>query len=660
MPEPITILHVDDDEANRYVVARMLQSAGYQVLEAATGEMGIELAIAANPDLVILDVQLPGLNGFEVCHQLKSSPTTAAIPILHLSATFVAGRDKAQGLNSGADAYLTQPVEPIELIATIRALLRIRQAEDSAVILAREWETTFNSISDGVGLLDRDGNFMRCNPTLAEILGKPIEEIPGCPHHLLMQEALEMGKGGCFLRSKTSQRREVMEIQAQGRWFSKTVDPVLNAQGQFTGAVFVLVDITDRKRIETERIQLLAREQEARVQAEVANRLKDEFLATLSHELRSPLNAMLGWTRLLNTRKLDAVTTARAMETIERTARAQAQLVEDLLDVSRIISGKMLLNLSSVELSNVIAATVETLSPAIEAKAIRLHLELNRATGAIVGDAARLQQVVWNLLSNAIKFTPSDGQVKVSLTQAKAGVEIAVSDTGQGINPEFVPYVFDRFRQADSSTTRTFGGLGLGLAIVRHLVELHGGTVQAASAGENQGATFTVHLPLTPQTPAPDQPNLPHRLPTLSPTLAALPSLQGIRVLVVDDEADARDYLTAALQECQAEVTIATSAAQAIATLAQVAPDLLISDIGMPEEDGYSLIRRIRALPAHQGGAIPAIATTAYARTEDQDRAITAGFQVHLPKPIEPTKLAAAILALVREGRGVDGWMGRG
>jgi PAS domain S-box-containing protein len=656
MPEPITILHVDDDEANRYVVARMLQNAGYQVLEAVTGEAGLELAIAANPDLVILDVQLPGLTGFEVCQQLKSTPATAVIPVLHLSATFVAGRDKAQGLDSGADAYLAQPVEPIELIATIRSLLRIRRAEESALSLAREWETTFNSISDGVGLLDLDGNFMRCNPTLARILGKPINEIPGRPHHLLMQEALEMGRGGCFLRAKASRQREVMELRVREQWFSKTVDPVLDAQGKFTGAVFVLVDITDRKRIETERIQLLAREQEARVQAEVANRLKDEFLATLSHELRSPLNAMLGWTRLLNTRKLDAVTTARAMETIERTARAQAQLVDDLLDVSRIISGKMPLNLSPVELSNVITATVETLSPAIEAKTIHLHLELNRATGAIVGDAARLQQVVWNLLSNAIKFTPGGGQVKVSLAQAQESVEIIVSDTGQGIKPEFVPYVFDRFRQADSSTTRTFGGLGLGLAIVRHLVELHGGTVQAASAGENQGASFTVRLPLTPESLVLDRPEVPQPIPSPCLALADLPSLQGIRVLVVDDEADARDYLTAALRECHAEVIIATSAAQAIATLTQAPPNLLISDIGMPEEDGYSLIRRIRALPAAQGGAIPAIATTAYARTEDQERAIAAGFQIHLSKPIEPTKLASAVLALVRESReGIEG-----
>ena len=649
MPEPITILHVDDDETNRYVVARMLQNAGYQVLQAATGEAGLELALTANPDLVILDVQLPGLNGFEVCHQLKSAPATVGIPVLHLSATFVAGRDKAQGLDSGADAYLAQPVEPIELIATIRSLLRIRRAEEFATTLAQEWETTFNSISNGVGLLDLDGNFVRCNPTLAKILGKPIHEIAGRPHYLLMQEALEMGKGGCFDRAKASRRREVMEIQTQERWFSKTVDPVLDAHGGFTGAVFVLVDITDRKRIETERIQLLAREQAARVQAEVANRLKDEFLATLSHELRSPLNAMLGWTRLLNTRKLDAATTARAMETIERTARAQAQLVDDLLDVSRIISGKMPLNVSSVELGSVIGATVETLSPAIEAKGIQLQLDLNRTVGTIAGDSARLQQVVWNLLSNAIKFTPIGGQVAVKLVQDNECVEIMVSDTGQGIKPEFVPYVFDRFRQADSSTTRTFGGLGLGLAIVRHLVELHGGTVQATSAGENQGAAFTVKLPLTSTVTASEPPELPDSPVNPSASLTYLPSLHGIRVLVVDDEADARDYLTAALQECGAEVAIATSAAQAITTLTQAPPDILISDIGMPGEDGYSLIRRVRALSPNQGSAVPAIATTAYARAEDQTRALAAGFQIHLAKPIEPAKLAEAIIGLVRQ-----------
>ncbi|HEY9909039.1 MAG TPA: response regulator [Thermosynechococcaceae cyanobacterium] len=653
----VTILHVDDNETNRYVVTRMLQSAGYQVLQAATGEEGLQLAVEQSPDLVILDVQLPGLSGFEVCHRLKSNPATTSIPVLHLSATFVASRDKAQGLDSGADGYLAQPVEPIELIATVRSLLRVRQAEEAALTLAREWQTTFDSISDGVGLLDSEGNFRRCNPRMVKILGKPLSEISGRPHHLLMREVFEVGKGGCFERSKATRQRENLEIQVAGRWYAKSIDPVLDEQGSFTGAVFTLIDITTakqaeeiRQRSEAERAQLLAREQEARVQAETANRLKDEFLATLSHELRSPLNAMLGWTRLLNTRKLDEATTARAMETIERTARAQAQLVEDLLDVSRIIGGKMQLNVRPMDLSNVIRATVETLTPALEAKAIQLQLELDATIGSIAGDAARLQQVVWNLLSNAIKFTPSGGQVTIKLKQVNSCIELCISDTGQGILPEFVPFVFDRFRQADSSTTRLYGGLGLGLAIVRHLVELHGGTVHAASQGKNQGATFTVKLPLIP-TPCPSQP--PVQRSSIDPaSFVPLPSLMGLRVLVVDDEADARDFLTTALEQCSAEVIVAASAAEAISALQHTQPNILISDIGMPEEDGFSLIRRVRALSPTQGGTVPAIATTAYARPEDRERAIAAGFQSHLSKPIEPAKLASTIVNLSKRTEG--------
>ena len=523
--------------------------------------------------------------------------------------------------------------------------------------LAREWQTTFDSISDGVGLLDSEGNFRRCNPRMVKILGKPLSEISGRPHHLLMREAFEVGRGGCFERSKATRQRENLEIQVAGRWYAKSIDPVLDEQGSFTGAVFTLIDITTakqaeeiRQRSEAERTQLLAREQEARVQAETANRLKDEFLATLSHELRSPLNAMLGWTRLLNTRKLDEATTARAMETIERTARAQAQLVEDLLDVSRIIGGKMQLNVRPMDLSNVIRATVETLNPALEAKAIQLQLELNATIGSIAGDAARLQQVVWNLLSNAIKFTPSGGQVTIKLKQVNSCIELCISDTGQGILPEFVPFVFDRFRQADSSTTRLYGGLGLGLAIVRHLVELHGGTVHAASQGKDQGATFTVKLPLIP-TPCPSQP--PVQRSSIDPaSFVPLPSLMGLRVLVVDDEADARDFLTTALEQCSAEVIVAASAAEAISALLHTQPNILISDIGMPEEDGFSLIRRVRALSPTQGGTVPAIATTAYARPEDRERAIAAGFQSHLSKPIEPAKLASTIVNLSKRTEG--------
>lgn len=647
----IKILHVDDNESNRYVVCRILRNAGFAVLEATTGETGLQLVFEQVPDLVILDVKLPGLNGFEVCHQIKENPKTAFIPVLHLSASFVESRDKAQGLDSGADAYLAQPVEPIELLATIRSLLRIRQAEEAALTLAKEWQTTFDSITDGVGLLDRDGNFLRCNRALSQILGYPIPDIIGSSHQVLVQQSLDCTTTTLFTRVQETHQRECQEVQSQARWFAITADPVFDSQNLFTGAVYILTDITERKHAEDERLELLAREQHARAEAEAANRLKDEFLATLSHELRSPLNAMLGWARLLNTRKFDEATTARAMETIERSARSQAQLVEDLLDVSRIIQGKLRLNVRLVEPKPIVEAAIETVRPAADAKEIRIHAILDPATGCVAGDSDRLQQVIWNLLSNAIKFTPKGGHVHARLERIHSHIEMTVSDTGQGISPDFVPYVFDRFRQADSSITRTYSGLGLGLAIVRHLVELHGGTVHAHSAGEGQGATFTVKLPLVPiQVEEKDTQRI-H--PTIGDGVPfdAPPCLQGVKVLVVDDEPDARNYLLAVLEQCEAQVFTAASVSEAIELIRKQRPHALVSDIGMPEEDGYSLIRKVREMPADQGGQIPAVALTAYARAEDRTRVIAAGFQIHIPKPVEPAELATVVASLVNRSR---------
>ena len=289
---PIKILHVDDNESNRYVVSRILRNAGFIALEATTGTAGLQAVAEQTPDLVILDVKLPDLNGFEVCHRLKSNPETTFIPVLHLSASFIESQDKAQGLDSGADAYLAQPVEPIELLATIRSLLRIRRAEESALALAREWQTTFDSISDGVGLLDRAGNFLRCNRALTQLLYQPVEEIIGCSQQSLMEKYLGYTGTTPFARVRSSQQRESQEVQLGDRWFLITVDPVFDEQGSFTGAVYLLTDITERNKAEAERVQLLNREQKARAEAEAANRVKDEFLATLSHELRSPLNAM--------------------------------------------------------------------------------------------------------------------------------------------------------------------------------------------------------------------------------------------------------------------------------------------------------------------------------------------------------------------------------
>jgi PAS domain S-box-containing protein len=404
-----------------------------------------------------------------------------------------------------------------------------------------------------------------------------------------------------------------------------------------------------------ENVRLFEHERLARAAAEESNRIKDEFLATLSHELRTPLTAVLGWTRLLRARELDEKTARHALDIIERNAFAQKQLIEEILDVSRIITGKTRLELHPITLERVIVAAIESVGPAAHAKEIDLEFTRAGEAGLVSGDPERLQQVVWNLLSNAVKFTPSGGRVQVRLAHADSQAQIEIEDSGEGINQDFLPYVFDRFRQADGSTTRPHGGLGLGLAIARHLVELHGGTVRATSAGANQGSTFTVNLPLLAYAPNNDKDR------ELSGTIArgvrdkvteALPSLEGLRVLIVDDEPDALEFLRFVLERSRAEVAAASSTDEALRELERFRPDLIISDIGMPGRDGYDLVKSLRALPPERGGRLPAVALTAYARSEDETRALREGFQMHIPKPFEPTELITAIVALSNKSKG--------
>jgi PAS domain S-box-containing protein len=427
---------------------------------------------------------------------------------------------------------------------------------------------------------------------------------------------------------------------------SLTVSPVKDKSGKIVGASKVARDITQRKQGERELERLLASEKEARAQAEEASRMKDEFLAVVSHELRTPLNAITGWASLLRMRKLDEQT-ARAIETIMRNAETQNQLIGDLLDVSRIVSGQMRLNIRPFELISVIEAAIEVIRPAADAKSISVQSLLDPAAGPVAGDPDRLQQVFWNLLSNAIKFTPNRGRVQIRLQRINSHIEFVVTDTGKGIEPKLIPYVFDRFRQGDSSTTREYGGLGLGLAIVRHLVELHGGVVIASSEGEGKGAQFTVQLPILIAT-LPAQPaDAPRVHPSVGGRISGdVPSLSGLRVLIVDDEPDAREILSAILSEAGAETAAATGVPQAMDLIDQWKPDVLISDIGMPGEDGYTLIRKVRALPPEKGGQTPAIALTAYARTEDRLKILSAGYQMHVAKPIEPIEVATVVASL--------------
>ncbi|MEH2362833.1 hybrid sensor histidine kinase/response regulator [Nostoc sp.] len=427
------------------------------------------------------------------------------------------------------------------------------------------------------------------------------------------------------------------------RWQLARGLPLKDEQGFVVKWFGTCTDIHEQKQILEERAHLLELEQVARAKAETANRIKDEFLAVLSHELRTPLNAILGWSKLLQTRTLDQAKTSEALATIERNATLQVQLIEDLLDISRILQGKLTLNITKINLESTVLSALETMHLAAETKLIEVNTAFAPDVRQVMGDSTRLQQVVWNLVSNAIKFTPKGGKVEVRLEQADDYAQIIISDTGKGISAEFLPYVFDYFRQADSTSTRSFGGLGLGLAIVRNIIEMHGGIVKAESEGESKGAIFTVSLPLLPdESPSlTDEQNYPAFLATNSLLLT------GLRVLVVEDDDDSRDFITFVLEQDGAFVIPVSSAFEALQTLAEVKPDVLVSDIGMPDMDGYMLIHEVRTWTPEQGGEIPAIALTAFARNDDQQEALKAGFQLHLSKPLNPEELIAAIVQLL-------------
>ncbi len=534
-----------------------------------------------------------------------------------------------------------------------------------------EMESIIESIPDPFFSLDRQWRFVYVNYHAEEFIQRKRQELIGKVFYEEFPEAI----GTKFQLETQRVFDEGIAVTYEefytplGMWLEVRAFP------SRVGVSVSYCDITDKKRIEMERTDLLSREQNARQQAESASRMKDEFLAIVSHELRSPLNAMLGWSRLLRTRKMEQATVDRALEAIERNAQAQTQLIEDLLDISRIIRGKIRLMVRPIQLSRAIAAAVDTIRPTASTKHIFIHVDLDENL-VVSGDFDRLQQIVWNLLSNAVKFTPDGGRVEARLRRGVDGGEsgwgdesqdekspthspihssthppihstyaqITITDSGKGINPAFLPYVFDRFRQADGSTSRTQGGLGLGLAIVRNLVELHGGSVEVDSLGEGRGATFIVRLPLLVESQTATS-----ECPSLAPSVVVAPSLEGLRVLVVDDNADTREFLAIALAQYGAVIIEATSAREALQKLQQEKPDVLLSDIGMPEQDGYSLIREVRSLPPESGGTIPAAALTAYVRDSDRLQALSAGFQLHIPKPIDPTRLLQVVNQLAAQ-----------
>ncbi|MEH2148128.1 PAS domain-containing hybrid sensor histidine kinase/response regulator [Nostoc sp.] len=549
--------------------------------------------------------------------------------------------------------YILTPLRNVEqtvegVITVCRDITEHKRAEKSLRESEARFRRLFESNLIGVAFWNVDGLIIDANDAFLQLAGYTRDEFATLGR-INWKELTPV-------EYKDLDDRAILEVQAKGvskiyeteyiHRNGKRVPIVLGMallnDSQEHGVAFVL-DITERKLAEKECDRLLECERTARQQAEIANKIKDEFLAVLSHELRTPLNPILGWSKMLRTRKFDDKTTNHALETIERNAKLQTQLIEDLLDVSRILQGKLNLNICPVNLVMVVEAALETVQLAAAAKSIQIQTLFDPSLGQVMGDPNRLQQVVWNLLSNAVKFTPTGGRVEIRLMEADDQIQIQVSDTGKGIIPDFLPYVFDYFRQADGTTTRIFGGLGLGLAIVRKVVEMHGGKVQAESPGEQAGATFTVELPLLMRS---EQVWGEENQSLSSESESSL--LADTQVLVVDDEPDIRDLITFILQDYGVKVTAVTSAQEALQALSESIPDVLISDIGMPKTDGYMLMREVRSRSPQQGGSVPAIALTAYAGEMNQQQALAAGFQMHISKPVDPDVLLKAIADLIK------------
>jgi PAS domain S-box-containing protein len=635
----VRVLVVDDYAPGLYARATLLRRAGFEVFEARNGVEALQQAAAGRPQVVVLDVALPMINGYEVCRRVKADPALPGVQVLHVTSAHRDTADHARGLEAGADGYLIDPVPPEVLLATVRSLARAGAAEVAAGAGARQWQLTVDSISEAVCLLDHEGRILRHNAVLARLSGQGPDLVGRDARDVL--EAILTGAG--WERDiGLTEAPQTVELEAGEKVWQLWTETVRESDGLPAGIVCVLRDISERRRIDAMRAALLHLEQEARREAEATNHAKDEFLAVLSHELRTPLTAMLGWTSMLASGRLNAEATAHAIEVVDRNTRLQARIIEDLLDVSRIISGKMTLRLEDVSLGPALEAAVDSMRAVAAARGVALEIRLEAGIGILSGDAGRLQQVFANLLSNAVKFTPAGGRIVVTATRNAESIVVAVSDTGRGIPTDLLPFIFEPFRQAEGAQRRTHTGLGLGLAIVRHVVELHGGRVHVASEGPGQGATFSVHLPVGT---CPVEVEAP---PTREDgrCVAAPASLRGLRLLLVEDDPDTREVVGTLLGQAGVEVMTVGSAEAALAAIGSSPLDVLISDVGMAGRDGYDLIREVRRMPSDRG-RIPAIALSAFARESDRQAALAAGYDRHVAKPVEVERLLAAVADVI-------------
>jgi PAS domain S-box-containing protein len=660
-----SILLVDDTPGNLLALEAVLVPLGHRLVRATSGEEALRCMLKEEFCLALVDVQMGGMDGFETAALIKSHPRIAQTPIIFVTAISGETKHVFQGYSHGAVDYLVKPFEPHVLRSKVSVFVdlylrgkkiqeqeRLLRAQEIAT-LQKQSDERYRGLAESVPVVvwavGPDGTIRYVNQAWSSYSGLPFEPNgdvidPRFVHADDLERTrtswLEARRSGAPWENEYRLRR----ADGEYRWHLGRALPERDTAHGISGWMVTATDIDDRKRMDDLRTLLLDQEQRAREEAEAANRAKDEFLATVSHELRAPLNAIIGWVQMLRAGTVDEARKSHALETIHRNAQIQCSLVEDILDVSRIIAGKVTLEKALISLRQIAEAVIEAARPAASAKGVRIESVLDYPHDQVMGDPRRLQQALGNLLSNAVKFTPSGGAIEVALFGDEHTVSVRVTDTGIGIRQDFLPHVFDRFRQADGSATRSYGGLGLGLAIVRHVAELHGGTVTAESRGAGTGASLTFTLP------AESRPS--ERSIRASTPLPDAHDLIGLHVLFVDDEPDARELAEEFLRARGAKVSLASSAEEALARVRELHPDVLVSDIGMPKESGLTLMQRIRALPVDEGGRLPAIAVTGLASREDARRALAAGFQEHMSKPLQLDKLVATLSRLGQAGAG--------